>query len=105
MRLAKYRKRVTIARVTETTDGIGGATEAYTTTGTAWAAVDELTGHRALEYSQVIEGKVYEIRTKYRTDITIDSKCKFTYKSRSLYVHSITTDDMNKEFLIIAHSK
>ena len=104
MRLAKYRKRVKIERVTETADGIGGATEVYSQTGTAWAAVDELSGARALEYNQIVEGKIYEIKTRYRTDIMIDGKCRFTYKNRSLYVHTTTTDDMNKEYLIIAHS-
>jgi len=105
MRIGKMRKRVTIKRVTETSDSIGGATEAYSTTGTCWAAVNELTGYRALEYAQVIEGKPYEVTTRYRADITIDSKCSLTYKTRTLYVHSVTTDDLNKVFNIIAYSK
>jgi len=105
MRIGKMRKRVTVQRVTETSDEIGGATEGYATTGTIWAEVKELTGHRALEYSQVIEGKPYEVKTRYRTDITIDSKCLLIYKSRDLYIHSITTDEMNKIFNIIAYSK
>ena len=105
MRKAKYRKRLTVSRMTETGDGIGGVTEVAADTGTAWAAVKELSGSRALEYNQVVEGKIYEIRTRCRTDITIDNKSIFTYKSRTLYVHIITTDDLDKEFLIIAHSK
>ena len=111
MRIGKMRKRLTVKRVTETTDGIGGATEVYAiqgeegATGKIWAAVNELTGVRALEYAQVIEGKPYEVTTRYRTDITIDSKCTLTYKSRTLYVHSVTTDDLNKIFNIIAYSK
>ena len=105
MRIAKMRKRLTVKRVAETTDGIGGATEAYSTIGTVWGEVKELTGYRALEYAQVIEGKPYEVTTRYRTDITIDSKCTLTYKSRTLYVHSVTTDEMNKIFKIITYSK
>lgn len=105
MRIAKRRKRVVIQRAAETSDGIGGATEAYSTIGTVWAEVKELTGHRALEYAQVIEGKPYEVKTRYRTDITIDSKCTLTYKSRTLYVHTCTTNEMNKDFNIIAYSK
>ena len=105
MRIAKYRKRLMIFRMGETGDGIGGATEDISNKGTVWAAVQELQGARALEYSQLIEGKIYEIRIRYRTDITIDSDSIFTYKSRTLYVHTITTDDLNKEFTIIAHSK
>jgi len=53
----------------------------------------------------VIEGKPYEVTTRYRADITIDSKCSLTYKTRTLYVHSVTTDDLNKVFNIIAYSK
>ena len=105
MNIAKMRKRVTVKRVTETSDGIGGATEVYSTTGTIWAEVKELKGHRALEYAQIIEGKPYEVMTRYRTDITIDSKCTLTYKSRTLYVHTCTTDEMNKFINIIAYSK
>lgn len=91
--------------MTETSDGIGGASESSANTGTVWAAVSELQGSRLLEYSQLVEGKIYEIRTRYREDITIDNKSMLTYKSRTLHVHTITTDDLNKEYLIIAHSK
>lgn len=102
----RYTRKLVLQTITETSDAVGGVTEAATTLATVWAAIKPMTGTRLLEYKQLINGVWYDIEIKYRTDISIVAGNTITYGGRTLTVHSILNErEELRVYLITAYEK
>lgn len=90
MNRGKYHHQITFQTATETSDGQGGATTAFTTLATQWASVIPLSGERLIRMQQIVQGNWYQIETNYRADLaaTIKLGNPILFNSRSLYVKS-----------------
>jgi SPP1 family predicted phage head-tail adaptor len=76
-----FRDRIDFYEVTETVDTYGGVTTTETMIGSAWGAVEKVTGTRSFLQGEVIIAGglgtkgLYAITTWWRKDITITPKC------------------------------
>lgn len=99
------RDKVTVKQNSVAADGLGGqlpyVNGSVTTT---WAKVLEMTGRRALEYGEIVNGKPYDIWIRKRSAFALDETYTLVYDSKDLTIHSVTKED---EFTwhVIAYSR
>ena len=105
MAIGRLRDRVTFKRRAKTTDNKGGYTTSASTLYTGWADVKPMQPDRQLQYAQVVNKQMFEVRTRHREDYTLDAKTDFfTYNSDDYLIHSILNENnMNRYLTLIAY--
>ena len=95
------RHKVLIKSYVQTTDEVGGQT-AIESTSSAWMSVKPMTGSRALQYEQIINGTPFEIICRYFDGVGISVGDVLVYNSENLKIHSqIAMDDDYVKFLAV----
>lgn len=101
MRAGGLRHRITIQSVTETSDGMGGFTEAWATYVTAWADIKPVKGEEALEHKKLEHELVHRIWTRYISGIT--TKMRIVWGTRTMRIIGLRNpDERDKMFEIMA---
>lgn len=101
MRAGPLRNKITIQSVTETSDGMGGFTEAWATYTTAYAEIKPVKGEEALEHKKLEHGLVHRIWIRYQPGIT--TKMRIVWGSRTMKIIGLRNpDERNKMLEIIA---
>ena len=91
--------KVTIQSATVALDTFGQPTETWTTWGTAWASITQLTasgisGGREARYAQQVNGEItHEFRMRYRAGIVL--AMRFSFDSRTFGIVDI--NNVNEE--------
>ena len=94
---------VSYQELTTTPDGAGGTTGTWTTKFTFMASVEPLKGFRVFEYSQIIKGNGYVIRTLFRTDLNNAGRLKL-YDGTIINIHSLVNVGMKNQHIEIIGS-
>ena len=100
MSIGSRRTRIKVIGTTSVEDGIGGFITDKQTVKETWAQVKELTGNRAQQFRAVYNNQ--PIQMKVRTgsyDITTNNLIE--YKGKECTIHSVTTDQQNRETELI----
>jgi SPP1 family predicted phage head-tail adaptor len=66
-----------------------------------WAKVTPMTGSRALNAGQILNGKPYEIQVRYRDDIVIDEDLTIQWGNKRIAIHSVVEQDAEGTLLLI----
>lgn len=66
-----------------------------------WAKVTPMTGSRALNAGQILNGKPYEIQVRYRDDVTIDEDLTIDWNGKRIAIHSVVEQDAAGTILLI----
>jgi len=104
MSAGNFNRLVTLQTLTVTAHAAGGTrTPVWTTTQTFMASVEPMTGYRLLEYSQVINGKGYMVKTYYMAGLTtLTERARLVLDdSTNLAIHSIVNVGMKNQWLEI----
>ena len=86
-----------------TDDGAGGTTGVWTKQFDFMASVEPLKGFRVFEYSQIIKGNGYVIRTLFRTDLNNAGRLKL-YDGTIINIHSLVNVAMKNQHIEIIGS-
>lgn len=68
---------------------------------TTWARVRPMTGTRALNAGQILNGKPYEIQVRYRDDVAIDEDLIIQWGAKRIAIHSVVEQDAEGTLLLI----
>lgn len=111
---SKYRHRITIQEESRVADGQGGYTTGWTDILTTWGKVEPIKGQQTLEAGQIVGGKPYKVRMRYRNDLVsqggshaeIVNTNRLKYDNRILDIHWVgITDERDREYQITAVQK
>jgi hypothetical protein len=69
-----------------------------------WFDLQTMTGNRAFEYGQIVNGKPSDVVMYYYPELTIDENCYILLDSRKLFFHSVV-NDRNTFLKILAYEK
>lgn len=97
LRAGRLNKRVSLQTLANTTDGGGGFTQAWSTTATLWAHVEELAGREGFEAQQIASHLTHRVTIRYRTGVTPQQR--LLYGSRALKIESAVNPDQRNEML------
>lgn len=109
-----YRHRITIQEETQVADGAGGYTTAWANRLTTWGKITPKRGKQALEAGQIVQGKPYTVRMRYREDLlsfnmstaTLIESLRLKYDGRIFDIHSvIVIGERDMEYEIEAMEK
>jgi SPP1 family predicted phage head-tail adaptor len=102
MRIGELRKQITIQAEAPTADGAGGYALAWTNVATVWAEIKPVSGNKVF-VDQHLEGHVtHQIKTRYRSDLTITTDMRIVHNNRVFNIHSITnTDERNQWWVML----
>jgi len=101
MRAGTLRHKITFQTATDTSDNMGGYTQAWTDTYDCFAAIWPLKGTEALEAMKLEHAVTHRIRIRYRSGITADMRIKFGSRYFDI-VSSINPDERNVSLDIMA---
>lgn len=99
-RIGPMRHRITIEQHTDTDDGLGGATQSWSTRATCWAAIE----HKTLAGSTAASGQIHD-RTQVdfiireRNASTARQGDRISYDSRTFDVRAVANADERGRFL------
>lgn len=79
----------------------GDLISAETEIATMWAKVTPMTGSRALNAGQILNGKPYEINVRFRDDVTIDEDLIIDWNGKRIAIHSVVDQDAAGTILLI----
>lgn len=100
MNIGRLRHRITIEQLTQTPDGAGGYTEAWTTFATVWSSVDPIGGKEYFAAKQVQSEATHKIRLRYRVGITPDMRINFG--GRLFGIESVINwEERNRELILM----
>lgn len=85
------REQVTIQQVSETSDGGGGYTSAWSTLATVWARIQATSGTEPDKADQLQPSIKFIVTTWYRSDVT--TKMRIVWGSRTLRIYAILPDE------------
>ena len=92
MRAGRFKKRITVQRVTNPSqDELGGNVGDFVTIGTHWARVNRLSGSRGLEFEKVNNSRPFNITVRGDVDILEDDL--IIYEGQTLTIISVETDE------------
>lgn len=77
MRIGDLRQRVDLETPTNTADGMGGQTVAWSTFTTVWAAVWPVSASEQVQAGQQAMTITHRIRIRWRSGVTSDMRVKF----------------------------
>lgn len=70
----------------------------------AWAKITPMSGNRALNAGQILNGKPYDIQVRYRGDVLISEEMAISWNGKRLAIHSVIDQDAaNEVFSIVAY--
>ena len=76
VRAGSLRHKITFEKVTRTSDGMGGWTEAWATDRKAWAAIWPLRGQEQFEAMKLEEKVTHRVRIRYWSGLTTEHRIK-----------------------------
>ncbi|BCJ86455.1 phage head closure protein [Effusibacillus dendaii] len=100
MKIGLLRNRVTIQKLTQTDDGMGGYTEGWGVVATVYASVHPLKGRELFDAQQVREHMTHRVTIRYRVDVTPDMRVLFgakVFNIRSV----INVESKNRELQLL----
>ena len=104
MNAGNFNRLVTLQTLSVTLDAAGGTrSPVWTTAATFMASVEPMKGYRLLEYSQVINGKGYMVKTYYMATLTtLTERARLLLEDDTeLGIHSIVNVGMKNQWLEI----
>ncbi len=90
MRSGQLRHPIEIQQLTQTTDGVGGFTESFTTIHTPWASIRSATSVEIFNASQLQNVITHVIRIRFIADLRADHRILF--ETREFQIISIMDD-------------
>lgn len=100
--IGKLNDRILIQTPVRTPDGAGGFTNIWQDVKAVYADVSMSKGSRLLQYSQLREGKPFEILVREPVDYEIKPGDRILYKERELAFHSLWDFRIEEYSLILA---
>lgn len=102
MRTGQFKHRITLIHNEPTQDPANGdLISSETAVADMWAKVTPMTGNRALNAGQILNGKPYEVQVRYRDDVVIDEDKMIQWAGKRLAVHSVVDLDASGTILQI----
>jgi len=96
LRIGRLRHRVTIQSATNTSDGMGGYTEAWGNLDTVWAAIEPFKGDERYEVQKLEADLSHKIILRYRSGILPNMRINFDSKVFEI-IYIINRDERNIE--------
>lgn len=105
----KYKNTVQVYKNVEVSDNAGGTETTATLILTLRVRVIPITGARAVEFGEVIDGKPYELIGRYRGDLedfslddpSVIKEYWFVFRNREFTLHSLQIDREERKFFTI----
>jgi SPP1 family predicted phage head-tail adaptor len=102
MRTGEFKHWIKLLANTPTQDpNNGDLISAESTVAEMWAKVTPMTGSRALNAGQILNGKPYEIQVRYRDDVSIDEDLIIQWGTKRIAIHSVVDQDAAGTILLI----
>jgi len=98
----QFRERITFYSVTETVDTYGGITTAEVSLGSAYAAVEKLSGGEQWRAGGQATEADWTITTWYRSDIIVTPKSIIKLGSRAWDITDVIDVENKHQYLVIA---
>lgn len=83
MNIGKMRSRVTILQPSETRNDCNEIVKSFTSSGTAWAAVEPISGKELYKAHLISEDITYRVTMRYNSAITSETRLQFTEGSNT----------------------
>lgn len=106
MRAGPMRQRVTIQTLSETADGYGQRIQSWTSSGTFWASVKNLSGREAVNAKQVKADATHQVTMRYVGTLFstpgLQPSMRLVFNGRFfniLFVNNI--DERNREYQLL----
>lgn len=93
---AKFRHRVAVQSVTESSDGQGGLTETWATVATVWASINPKKGWEKSQAMQIQTPITHEVKMRYRS---LTTKQRLLFGSRVFHIKEIINPEERNLFL------
>ena len=97
----QFRERITFYSVTETVDTYGGITTAEVSLGSAYAAVEKLSGSEQWRAGGQATEADWTITTWYRSDIIVTPKCIIKLGARTWDITDVIDVENKHQYLVI----
>lgn len=105
----RFKHKVSLYKLVQVDDGAGGSEESRQLLIDTWGSFEPVTGSRIFQYGQIIDGKPYEIKMRYREDLKVfsDDNSEITrnllliFRNREFQIHSINIDFEERRFISI----
>lgn len=94
---ARMNRRVTLQRVSQTSDGQGGFTDVWVDVAGLWAAIEPLSGFEKLQAMQMQTPMTHKVTMRYRADVS--TKDRLAYGSRLFHIKEALNLEENGYFL------
>ncbi len=94
---ARMDKRVTIQRVSQTTDGQGGFTEGWGEIATVWALIEPATGYEKMQAMQQSSPISHKLTIRYYSELT--TKHRILFGERIFAIKEIINPNESNQFL------
>ncbi|MFC6998069.1 head-tail adaptor protein [Rufibacter roseus] len=101
MRTGEHRHRIGIYRDTVTVAGNGNTEGVRELVIEMWAKVTPLTGSRALNAGQILNGKPFEVEVRNPAPLEITEKMLVVWNGMTITIHSVVEKDARGEVLLI----
>ena len=97
-----FRERITFYSITEVLDGYGGNNIIEVLLGSAWAAVEKLSGSELWRAGGIVTEADWRITTWYRSDITVTPTCIIKLGTRVWDILDLIDVENKHQYLYIA---
>lgn len=97
-----FRERITFYSTTETVDTYGGVTTAEVSLGSAWAAVEKLSGGEQWRAGGQVTEADYKITCWYNSSVVATPKCIIKLGSRTWDITDVVDVENKHQYLVIA---
>lgn len=101
--VGRLRNKVALQKATETSDGAGGCTEAWSTIASIYADIRPTGGDEAYRQGKVQDKVTHKIFVRYRSDI--QPYYRIQYESRIFNIKNIMNIDERDRFLELTCSE
>ncbi|MEB4590493.1 phage head closure protein [Candidatus Thiothrix sp. Deng01] len=82
MRAGRLRHRVTICRLAESRDAVGGVTETWQALKTVWASVEPVTAREYVEHVQVHSDITTSVLMRVQPDVTVRQADRLQFRGK-----------------------
>lgn len=97
--IGDLREQVTLQEPVRTGDGAGGASVAWTTVATVWAAIETVSGASGLRAERLRAEATHRITIRHRTDL--DETHRLLWGTRILRIEAMADPDGRRRWLTL----
>lgn len=104
MGFSQFKDRIQLQGLTPSSDSAGGNTGVWVNTVEVWAKVEPLKGTRLREFTQIFEGKPFQVTFRFDAvnDVNNIQLFRAIHNSRALHFHSIIDQDERNTWMKVA---